>query len=353
MNIRIRCLSSMLAALLAPGAAVAAQRTFVAANGADNPSCSIVSPCRTLGAAVAVTSSNGEVIILNSGGYGKVTITQALSIVAPSGIYAGISVFAGDDGVTVAAGPTDKVVLRGLTINGQNGNTGIVVTSGRETHIEDCAIANLGAEGIRIDGGARVHIARSVVRSNGGPGLLIAGGTPDVYVSDSRFAENGDGIVNAAGNLVGSRVTLENNMGDGIISAPGPGVAVSTTLSDSTTAGNGGAGFAGEALDAGTSVSASATRVTSARNKVSGFEVESAQGVATLVITDSASLENVSYGAFISGSVTAIVSGSTLARNGNSDLSNIGAVMRTSGTNNLTGRGAADVTGTLTLNSPK
>jgi len=240
-----------------------------------------------------------------------------------------------------------------LTINGQNGNTGIVVTSGQETHIEDCTIANLGAEGIRIDGGARVHIARSVVRSNGGPGLLIAGGTPDVYVSDSRFAENGDGIVNEAGNLVGSRVTLENNVGDGIISAPGAGVAVSTMLSASMTAGNGGAGFAGEALAAGTSVSASATRVTSTRNKVSGFEVESGQGVATLVITDSASLDNVSFGAFISGSTTAIVSGSTLARNGNSDLSNVGALMRTSQNNTLTGRGAADVTGTLTFNPPK
>lgn len=353
MNIRIACLSSALAALLAPDTALAVQRTFVATDGVDNPNCSLTAPCRSFGAAIAVTTSGGEVVVLNSGGYGKVTITKAVSVLAPSGIYAGISAFAGDDGITVAAGVTDKVVLRGLTINGQGGNAGIVITSGQETHVEDCTIANLGAEGIRIDGGGRTHIARSVLRSNGGPGLLIAGGTPSVYVSDSRFAENGDGIVNEAGNLVGSRVTLEGNLGDGILSVPGPGVAISTTLSDSMTAGNGGAGFAGEALGPGSSVNASATRVTSARNSVSGFEVEAAQGVATLVITDSASLENLAYGAFISGAVTAIVSGSTVARNTNADLANVSAVMRTSVNNTLTGRGAPDTFGALTPNPLK
>jgi hypothetical protein len=353
MNIRIACVSSALAALLAPDAAIAVQRAFVATDGVDNPTCSVTAPCRTFGAAIAVTTGGGEVIVLNSGGYGKVTIGKAVSIIAPPGIYAGISAFPGDDGVTVAAGPTDKVVLRGLTINGQGGNAGIVITSGQETHVEDCTIANVGSDGIRVDGGGRTHIARSVVRSNGGIGLRIALGTPDVYVSDSRFAENGDGIVNEAGKLVGTRVTVEGNLGDGILSAPGPGVAISTMFSDSTTAGNGGAGFAGEALGLGSSVNATAIRVTSARNQVSGFEVESAQGTATVVITDSASLENVAFGAFISGGVTAIVSGSTLARNGNADLSNIGALMRTSVNNTLTGRGAPDVSGTLTTNPLK
>ena len=129
MNIRIACVSSALAALLAPDAAIAVQRAFVATDGVDNPTCSVTAPCRTFGAAIAVTTGGGEVIVLNSGGYGKVTIGKAVSIIAPPGIYAGISAFPGDDGVTVAAGATDKVVLRGLTINGQGGNAGIVITS--------------------------------------------------------------------------------------------------------------------------------------------------------------------------------------------------------------------------------
>ena len=57
---------------------------------------------------------------MDSAGYGAVTITQSVSIIAPAGIYAGISVFGGD-GVTVNA-PGAIVVLRGLSINGQGGN---------------------------------------------------------------------------------------------------------------------------------------------------------------------------------------------------------------------------------------
>ena len=52
------------------------------------------------------------------------TITKAISIIAPPGVYAGLSPTAGQDGVTVTAGVSDKVVLRGLTINGQGGIKG-------------------------------------------------------------------------------------------------------------------------------------------------------------------------------------------------------------------------------------
>jgi len=41
------------------------------------------------------------VIVLDSAGYGVVTITQSVSIIASTEVYAGISVFSSDDGVTV------------------------------------------------------------------------------------------------------------------------------------------------------------------------------------------------------------------------------------------------------------
>src|SRR5512138_668523 len=77
----------------------AAQRTFVSTSGVNNPACSLAAPCRDFAAAIAATSVNGEVIVLDSGGYGPVTITQSASIIAPPGVYAGISVSAGLDGV--------------------------------------------------------------------------------------------------------------------------------------------------------------------------------------------------------------------------------------------------------------
>jgi hypothetical protein len=77
------------------GTAAAAQRTFVATSGVDNPSCSLASPCRTFAAAVAATAIGGEAIVLDSGGYGPVTVTKSMSIITPPGIYAGVSVPAG------------------------------------------------------------------------------------------------------------------------------------------------------------------------------------------------------------------------------------------------------------------
>src|SRR5512132_2933185 len=59
------------------------QRTFVASNGADTHPCSLVSPCRSFGTAIAAVAAGGEVIVLDSAGYGAVTITQSVSLIAP------------------------------------------------------------------------------------------------------------------------------------------------------------------------------------------------------------------------------------------------------------------------------
>ena len=73
-----------------------AQRTFVSTSGVNNPICSLAAPCRDFATAIVATSPRGEVIVLDSGGYGGATIAQAVSIIAPSGVYAGISVLGGD-----------------------------------------------------------------------------------------------------------------------------------------------------------------------------------------------------------------------------------------------------------------
>ena len=68
---------------------IAAQRTFVASTGLDTHPCSISTPCRSFGTAIAHTDDNGEIIVLDSAGYGTVTIAKSVSIIAPPGIYAG------------------------------------------------------------------------------------------------------------------------------------------------------------------------------------------------------------------------------------------------------------------------
>jgi len=122
-------------------AEASAQRTFVASYGNDANVCSLTQPCRGFAAAITQTISGGEVIALDSAGYGPVTITQSVSIIAPAGVYAGISTA---QGVTIHA-PNIKVALRGLTINNTSANGagyGIYLEQGVELSVESCVISN-------------------------------------------------------------------------------------------------------------------------------------------------------------------------------------------------------------------
>ena len=69
--------------------AVAPQRTFVSAqtgndaNTANN--CSLTQPCRNFNAAIGVVNAGGEVVALDSGGYGATTISKAVTLTSPLG----------------------------------------------------------------------------------------------------------------------------------------------------------------------------------------------------------------------------------------------------------------------------
>ena len=63
-----------------------AARTYVSQrSGSDSSVCSVTAPCRTFAGALAKTVPGGEIIVLDSGAYGMVTITRSVSIVAPDG----------------------------------------------------------------------------------------------------------------------------------------------------------------------------------------------------------------------------------------------------------------------------
>src|SRR6187401_2596973 len=64
------------------GAAPAAliQRTFVSTSGSDANPCTRTDPCRNFQAAIANTLAGGEVVALDSGGYGTFTVDKSLTI---------------------------------------------------------------------------------------------------------------------------------------------------------------------------------------------------------------------------------------------------------------------------------
>jgi hypothetical protein len=277
-------------------------RTFVASTGSDSNPCSRTLPCRSFAAAIAQTNAGGEVIVLDSAGYGSVTINTSVSIIAPPGIYAGVTVGAGSNGITVSASASDDVVLRGLVVTGPGTSSsayGIRVMGSGTVHVEDCALTHLFV-GIAIDG-ADVHIARVTARNNAGAISVIANATTHVISVTDSF--------------------LSHNTVSGFFVTANPPNTVDTFL----------------------------TRVTAIANGAEAFKATTTNAMAnvTMTVADSVAMDN-GTGVEVDGiSVTGNVSGSTLVRNSFADLSQKNnAILRTAGNNATTG-GPSDVNGSL------
>jgi hypothetical protein len=203
----------------ATAASAASQRTFVSRTGIDSNPCSFTLPCRSFTAAIVQTSPGGEVVVLDSAGYGPVTITQSVSIVAPAGIYAGVSVLAAD-GITINAGATDIVRLRGLTITGVGGARGIVATSVGLLDVANVEVSGFTNRGLDFAApGGQLAVADSAFVGNGGDGVRVESAAAKNFatVSRARFDRNDNGIVigaNAFGTVADSSASynVTNNV---------------------------------------------------------------------------------------------------------------------------------------------
>jgi hypothetical protein len=118
--------------------------SFISGNGLDTNACTRTAPCRTLQKAHDSTNANGEINMLDPANYGVVTITKSISIVNDGVGSAGILVPSGADGITINAGASDKVNLRGLMIEGAGvGDKGIVFNTGASLSVQNSVIRNL------------------------------------------------------------------------------------------------------------------------------------------------------------------------------------------------------------------
>ena len=141
-------------AAAAPVSSAPIQRTFVKSSGVDTNPCSLALPCRSFNAAIANTLSGGEVVILDTAGYGPMLIDKAIKILGPTGVYGGISaITAGTDGITINAGNNDIVTLRGLDVTGLGGLNGINVLNADTVYIQATSVS-----GFFQGGGACVHM---------------------------------------------------------------------------------------------------------------------------------------------------------------------------------------------------
>jgi hypothetical protein len=239
-TIRFALGSLLFVAFFASASMAQVQRTFVSGLGNDGNPCNRTAPCRTFTQALTGTNAGGEVIVLDSAGYGSFTITQPVSVIAPPGIYAGISVFSGD-GVSINAGANDTVILRGLTVNnqGSTGN-GIVFNTGGTLHIESC-VANGFNNDLPV-----------------GSGILISG-PGNVFVKDTIARGNQIGVLvnrqsEAIAKVAIDRVQLDGNSRGLNILAVGSGAVVHAAIRNSSASGNGVVGIFGEAFTSGTAL---------------------------------------------------------------------------------------------------
>jgi hypothetical protein len=230
------------AALAAVPASAANTRSFVSAGGLDTNSCARTAPCRTLAFAITQTSAGGEINMLDPAGYGPVTITKAISIVNDGVGSAGILVPSGLPGITIAAGVSDKINLRGLIIEGAGiGQSGIVFSTGKSLTIENCVIRHLVGPGIQFD------------QPN----------TGSLDVSDTFIADNGtDGIAVHASSTTSNvhvaltRVEIYNNANSGLSLATNVALSgsIKATMVDSVVSNNGTDGISASSASASSPV---------------------------------------------------------------------------------------------------
>src|SRR5215831_17573081 len=109
LSIATLCVGIMLATASANAQAT---RTWVSGVGDDANPCSRTAPCKTFAGAISKTAPNGEIDVLDPGGFGALTITKSI-IIDGGGNLAGVLV-SGTNGIVVSAGATDRVVLRNL-----------------------------------------------------------------------------------------------------------------------------------------------------------------------------------------------------------------------------------------------
>ena len=235
-------------ALLACGlsavpAQAAANRTWVSGHGTDSGACGRTSPCRTFAFALGQTAAGGELDVLDPAGYGTVTINQAISIVNDGVGTAGITVGSGLNGVTINAGASDSVHLRGLTIvgPGTTGSNGIQFNTGGNLEIENCVVRNFqGGIVILASTSSSFSVSNTIASNNGGGiGIEPTGSAVVTGVLSNVIADDNNTGISVAGQfttgaslnvVIADSETSNNASGTGIEAISASGAAPASVL---------------------------------------------------------------------------------------------------------------------------
>jgi hypothetical protein len=216
------CVGTLMAAvgIIAPAAMAEATRTWVSGVGDDANPCSRTAPCKTFAGAISKTATNGEINVLDPGGFGGVTISKSLTIQGLPGASGVLVAGAGLNAIVVNAGASGRVVLRNLDVFGSgSANVGVRYLSGKSLVLDGMQISNFAGNGVGMPWAgtagtdARLYVRHSEIDGNGGVGVAIApttaGTTARVSISDTVLDDNLTGL-EALASPGAKRVSIRN-----------------------------------------------------------------------------------------------------------------------------------------------
>ena len=262
---------------LATVAQAQATRTWVSGVGDDVNPCSRTAPCKTFAGAISKTAKDGEISVLDPGGYGAVTITKSIYINGTHGAGYGSILASLVNGVIVNITDVNDVRkavrLRALDINGvSTGINGVSILSANNVWVEDSVIdGNTGngttsGMGIRLASSAScnlyvtdtmIHKTVTGIRVTATTGFAVAnirnsnleGNTNGLNVTtngfatvqDTRFAANStNGVVTSSGGTATLRDNIFSNNGTAINAGAGTTVRSLSNILNNNTTGFGG-----------------------------------------------------------------------------------------------------------------
>jgi len=244
-----------LAALAALALPAQAQifRAYLTLDGSDSNPCTLSLPCRLLPAALTAVADGGEIWMLDSANYntGPVTVSKSVTLLAVPGALGSVVALGGD---ALVISTTGAVTLRNLNILPFPANAnrkGVNKNGAGSLTIQDCNIVGFSAGmGAYLTGTNDVTVTRTVFRGNGLGVAAIDG--PIVGISDSLFANNGQGAYGAANSassyvrLSLNRVVARNNSSIAVgVDSQGTGTSAYLDVSESRIEGSLGAGTTG------------------------------------------------------------------------------------------------------------
>ena len=210
---KFRIVLTVVALLITSSAFAQATRTWVSGVGDDANPCSRTAPCKTFAGAISKTAVDGEIDVLDPGGFGAVTITKGIRI---CGLSFNASVLvSGTNGIVIST--TGKVELSHIQIQGLT--TGInaisVVNVGKLT-VDSCDIMNFATSGININMGAaaQVQVLNTNFTNIPGNGIIstTTAGAINIDVDHSSFNSCGTGVHTQANSIATvSNSTLTSN----------------------------------------------------------------------------------------------------------------------------------------------